>query len=217
MLVKQLNKLGEVGERAGQPIDLVDHNDVDLLPPNVLQQLLQCRPIGISAREAAVIIAGSDLRPPGMSLTANVGPRSFILRIERVELLIEALVGRDAGVDGTADDLGLLSGHELPPAAPLRSRRPKNRGPFHRVPVIANATFDRLGYVVPFQAKPSARTATRCISPFHSRPSTVPGRRVLVARAASAARFDASSGESDRSRRRLLSRSRSPKCSAWSR
>ena len=33
---------------------------------------------------------------------------------------------------------------------------------------------------MPFQAKPSASTATRCIWPFHSRPSTVPGLRSAV-------------------------------------
>jgi hypothetical protein len=30
MLVEQLDQLGEVGERPGEPVDLVDHDDIDL-------------------------------------------------------------------------------------------------------------------------------------------------------------------------------------------
>src|ERR1700720_1741233 len=41
-------------------------------------------------------------------------------------------------------------------------------------PVMAKATFERLGYVFPFQAKPSASTTTRCMRPFHSRSNTCP-------------------------------------------
>jgi hypothetical protein len=38
------------------------------------------------------------------------------------------------------------------------SLRPKKRGPFHLLPVIAKATLERLSYVWPFQAKRSAIT-----------------------------------------------------------
>ena len=41
MLVEQFDQLGEVGERAGQPVDLVDHDDVDLAGPDVGRRL--CR------------------------------------------------------------------------------------------------------------------------------------------------------------------------------
>jgi hypothetical protein len=47
---------------------------------------------------------------------------------------------------------------------------------------------------LPFQAKPSASTATRCIWPFHSRASMVPGFRFAARRASCAARCPASSG-----------------------
>jgi hypothetical protein len=36
--------------------------------------------------------------------------------------------------------------------APAGSRRPKNRGPFHAVPVIARAMVERLEYFVATQA-----------------------------------------------------------------
>ncbi len=40
MLVEEFHQLGEVGERAGQPVDLVDDNDVDLPGPYVIQKFL---------------------------------------------------------------------------------------------------------------------------------------------------------------------------------
>jgi 5-methylthioadenosine/S-adenosylhomocysteine deaminase len=97
------------------------------------------------------------------------------------------------------------------------SRSPKNRGPFQRVPVMACAILDRLGYVVPFQAKPSASTATRCIRPSHSRARIVPGRISAIGRLLSTARWPASSGVAAPSSRRLSSASRSPNRSACSR
>ena len=56
MPVEQLDQFGEVRQRPGQPVDLVDDDDVDLPGLDVLQQSLQGWPIGIAAGEAAVII-----------------------------------------------------------------------------------------------------------------------------------------------------------------
>ena len=39
MLIEELDQLGEVGQRSGQPVDLVDDDDVDLAGPNVLQEV----------------------------------------------------------------------------------------------------------------------------------------------------------------------------------
>ena len=67
-----------------------------------------------------------------------------MLGIERVEVLLQPMVGRDAGIDRAADRLG----DPVFTAAPLcdgLSRRPKNLGPVQRVPVMAKATLDRLG------------------------------------------------------------------------
>ena len=41
MFVERLDELGEVGQRAGQPVDLIDDDDVEFLGPNLLQQHLQ--------------------------------------------------------------------------------------------------------------------------------------------------------------------------------
>ena len=46
MGIEQLDQFGEVGERASETIDLVDHNDIDLAGPYILQQALQRRPVG---------------------------------------------------------------------------------------------------------------------------------------------------------------------------
>jgi hypothetical protein len=45
VLVEQLDQLGKVGERAGQPVDLVDDHDVDFAGPDLAEQLLQGRPL----------------------------------------------------------------------------------------------------------------------------------------------------------------------------
>ena len=64
-----------------------------------------------------------------------------MLGVERVKVLLKLLVGRDAVsvAQRTVCQCG-------PPFSGL-SRRPKNLGPFQRVPVMANATCDRLGYI----------------------------------------------------------------------
>src|SRR5690349_13798981 len=109
-----------------------------------------------------------------MGLAADIGLRGIVLGVERVEVLLKPLVGRDAGIDRAANDLRRPGIHGAD-AFDRLSRNPKNLGPLQRVPVIANATFVRLRWVLPFQPKPSVKTATRCICPFHSRPNMVPG------------------------------------------
>jgi hypothetical protein len=66
------------------------------------------------------------------------------LGVERVEVLLEPLLGRDAGIDRATNGLGKFLPHGEDPFDGL-SRMPKNFGPLQRVPVIAKATFDRLG------------------------------------------------------------------------
>jgi hypothetical protein len=58
-----------------------------------------------------------------------------------------ALLGPDRVLTRPTDlSLRALGTHDLASDFDVdRSRNPKNRGPFQRVPVIANATFDRLG------------------------------------------------------------------------
>jgi hypothetical protein len=41
MGIEQLDQLGEIGERAGQAVDLVDHHDIDVADPQIGEKCLQ--------------------------------------------------------------------------------------------------------------------------------------------------------------------------------
>src|SRR5438445_2753705 len=74
-------------------------------PPRreVSQQLLQSRPIHRRAREPAVIISRAQADPAFLPLALDKGLAGFALRLQRIEFLLEPLLGRFAGVDRTAD------------------------------------------------------------------------------------------------------------------
>src|SRR5260221_13061742 len=95
------------------------------------EEALQGRALQRAAGTPAIIIGGLDQPPALAPLAADKGLAGFALRLQRVELLIQPVLGGFAGVDG---------------AAPYRRRRhafkPKKRGPDQRVPVIRRATAD---------------------------------------------------------------------------
>ena len=140
--IEQFDELGEVGERTGQPVDLVNHDDIDLAGFDVGQEPLQGRAVGRAAGIAAVLVAGADYGPAGMGLTADIGLRGVLLGVERIEILLKPVVGRHPGVDGAAHRLNRPFLHGRPSDDGLS--RPKNLGPDQRVPVMAKATWDRL-------------------------------------------------------------------------
>jgi len=113
---------------------------------DIIQQSLQVGTIGRPTGISAVIISRPDQGPAGMGLTLYIGRGCVVLRIERVELLIQPVVGGDPGVDRAADGFDHRSLHDRASAAGRSSLslRPKKRGPFHFVPVIAKATLERL-------------------------------------------------------------------------
>src|ERR1700693_5471158 len=102
MLVKQLYQLGEIGERAGQPVDLVDHDDVDLAATDMVQQLLEGWAVQGGAEQPAIIIPRPDQPPALVGLALDVGLAGLALGIQRVELEVEIMLGGFAGVDRTA-------------------------------------------------------------------------------------------------------------------
>lgn len=71
MGIELFDHLGEVGQRTGQSIYLVDHDDIDPARLHVGQQALQGRTVGRAARESAVVISCPDQRPMGMGLAAE--------------------------------------------------------------------------------------------------------------------------------------------------
>src|SRR3989442_16026378 len=102
-----------------------------------------------------------------MGLALDVGLAGFSLGIERVELEVEVMLGRLAGVDRAAKDLSFGWLHRctfLPPRSKagalaaacspsISSRRltagrsQKKRSPFQAVPVMARGMAERLGHV----------------------------------------------------------------------
>src|SRR5262249_48190956 len=83
--IKQLDELGEISERAGQPVDLVNQYDINLAGANIGQELLQCRTLERGAREGAIIVAGGDQPPAFGCLALDIGFTGFALGIERIE------------------------------------------------------------------------------------------------------------------------------------
>ena len=79
-----------------------------------------------------------------MGLAADIGVRGIMLSVEGIKVLLQPLVSRDTGIDRAANRL-CRSGLQAEDPFDGLSRRPKNLGPFQRVPVIAKATLERLG------------------------------------------------------------------------
>jgi hypothetical protein len=100
--VKDLDNLGKIGERAGQAVDLIDHHDIDPPGREVGEQLLQSGPSHRGAGEPAVVITFRQAHPAFVPLARDEGLTGFALRLQRIELLLEPLLGRFAGVDRTA-------------------------------------------------------------------------------------------------------------------
>ena len=133
-----LDQLGEVHEDAAEAVDLVDDDDVDHAGLDIAQQALQGGPLQRAARDAAVVVAVGQRHPAlGRWLAMKASP-GLALGVEAVELLLQALLAGLAGVDRAAELRRIGAAFSLP------LRRPKNRGPFHRVPVMVRATADRL-------------------------------------------------------------------------
>ena len=93
---------GEVGERAGQPIDLVDDHDIDCAGLDVGQQLAKAGAVHRAAGEAAVVVGAGQGGPALVLLAQDVGFAGLALGVERVERLLQPLLGALAGVDRAA-------------------------------------------------------------------------------------------------------------------
>jgi hypothetical protein len=110
-----------------------------------------------------------------MGLAPDIGLRGIILGVERVKVLLQPLVGRDAGIDRAVHRFCGSSLHAEAPFSGL-SRSPKNRGPFQRVPVIAKATCDRalVSLAVPGKAVGDHRHPLHASVPFAAKDGARP-------------------------------------------
>ncbi len=70
---------------------------------DVFQKPLEGRPLHRPAGQASIVVYVRKHDLAGMTLAHDIGFASLPLGIERIEFLLEALVGRFAGVDGAAD------------------------------------------------------------------------------------------------------------------
>ena len=86
-----------------KPVDLVDDDRVDPPGVDIGEQALEGRAFQRAARDAAVIVHLRQGHPAGALLAENIGVTGLALGIQRVELLLEPLLGGLAGVDGAAD------------------------------------------------------------------------------------------------------------------
>ncbi len=123
MGIQHIDDLGEVGERAGQAVDLVDDDDLDLAGLDIGEEPLQRRALHRSAREASVVIHVWECNPSGLPLACDIGLTGFALGIKRIELLLEPIVGRFAGVDRATENLAGLGALSLAHLRPPSSRR----------------------------------------------------------------------------------------------
>ena len=98
--VEGVDDLGEIAERACQPVDLIDDDCVDVAGTDLGQHSLQRRAFQRATRDAAIIVHVRQGDPAGALLTPDVRLARLALRIERVELLVGPLLARLARVDG---------------------------------------------------------------------------------------------------------------------
>ena len=141
MPLEHIDQLGKIGERTGQPIDLIADDRVDPAGLDILDQPLQCRALQGAAAVPAIVVAVVERDPALVALAVDVSRAGLALGVEAVEALLQTLLGAFPAIDRAAD-LALYLGpaHAALPVL----RRPKNSGPDHWVPVIARATADRL-------------------------------------------------------------------------
>ena len=87
--VEDLDERREVGERAAEPVDLVDDDHVDEPLLDVGEKALQPGPLQRSAGDAAVVIGGAHQHPAFGLLAGDVGLAGLALGVEAVELLLQ--------------------------------------------------------------------------------------------------------------------------------
>jgi len=130
MTLEDFHHPREVHQRAGEPVNLVDDDGVDLPGLDITHQTFEGRPVQVAAGVSAVIVAVRQARPALVLVGQDVRLGAFALGVERVEVLLQALFGALAGVDRAARGLpgrdGFLVGHGW--TSPFRGgTRLKNR------------------------------------------------------------------------------------------
>jgi hypothetical protein len=108
---------------AGEAVDIVDDDHVNPASADVIKEPQERRPLRRATGVAAITIARSDELPALVGLALQVGSRGLPLIVERVELLLQAMLGRNTGVDGAGSRILRRGGLSALPA----SRRTNER------------------------------------------------------------------------------------------
>ena len=80
--IEHLDQLGKIHQRAAEPIDLVDDDDVDPPRLDIGDQSLQGGPLQRAAGEAAIVVAVGHQQPALGLLTGDIGLTGLALGIE---------------------------------------------------------------------------------------------------------------------------------------
>src|SRR5207248_4929741 len=104
----------EVSQRAGQPVDLVDDHHVDPTGFDIRQHLFESGALEIAPGIGGIVIMLGQGPPALRRLTLYIGLTSIPLSVERIELLLQAMLGGFAGVNGATEYFG-FSGHRQRP------------------------------------------------------------------------------------------------------
>ncbi len=183
MLVEDLHDPGEVEQGPGQAVDLVDDHAVDPPRLDVGHEPLQRRPVHVAAGEAAVVVGVGQADPALVLLARDVRLGGLPLGVEGVELLVEALLGGLAGVDGAAGRAWAWSRQPAPywienggssRRLPCRSAR-RRATHSSASPSPPSPPPSATGRPLPSYSKPSSSTVTAMVRPRYSRVSTAPG------------------------------------------
>jgi hypothetical protein len=92
MRVEHLDHLGEVDERAGQSVNLVDHH-IDQALIHVSKRALQRWSFHRPTGQTAVVVRGFDQTPSFASLALDERFARLALGLQRVEVLFQAFLG----------------------------------------------------------------------------------------------------------------------------
>jgi hypothetical protein len=90
--VQLVHQFCKIGQGSCEAIDLVDHDHVDAARPDITQQLLQGRALQGAAGLAAIVIPGVEQLPAFMLLAGNIGDTGLMLRIQRIEVLLQPVI-----------------------------------------------------------------------------------------------------------------------------
>jgi hypothetical protein len=113
--VENLDHLGEICQRSGQPVDLVHDHDVNQAMADVFEQPLQCRPLHGPAGHAAIIVGCLDESPAFALLALDECFAGLALGMQRIEVLLQTFFRRLPRVDRAAADSVASALHRLLP------------------------------------------------------------------------------------------------------